>query len=176
MLNVSYSASYDPYHTAFRFLTLLRFGDCEKYDYDWLRIADFYSCFPERLSEFRAPREISGLTKRINGLVRALPDVRYAALPESSVLFDRMSVVQDSALSALSKQEIVTLSTISNRRYVLLHESRIPQPLTEALNLATDKHKELLRILVDDFLQISVSGPGGLKDRSGLGEFRYDTA
>jgi len=175
MLNISYSASYDPYHTAFRFLELLRSGACETIDYDWLKIADFYLCFPQRLSEFRAPRNISGLKKRINGLVKVLPDVHYAALPDSNVIFDRMSVVQDTALSTLSKQEIVTLSLLGNRRYISLQEAKIPQPLVEVLQAAADNQEELLKILSDDFLQIKILGPGGLKDRSGLGEFRYDT-
>ncbi|AUR04580.1 hypothetical protein PhaeoP72_02628 [Phaeobacter inhibens] len=175
MLNISYSASYDPYHTAFRFLTLLQSRVSENADYDWLKIADFYLCFPHRLSEFRVPREINGMKKRINGLVRALPDVHYAALPDSNVLFDRMSVVQDTALSALSKQEIVRLSVLNNRRYVSLQTSSIPRPLAEDVHMAANNQTELLSILADDFLKIKILGPGGLKDRSGLGEFRYDT-
>lgn len=175
MLNISYSAAYDPYHTAFRFLTLLRASSKEPKNYDWLRISDFYLCFPKRLSEFSAPRKVPGLQGRISRLVRSLPDVHYASLPESRVIFERMAIIQDTALSALSKKDMVSYSLSGNQRMVALGNQEISEPLVSEVDSAIAKNQSLLKILAEDFVEIEALGSGGLKDRSGLEEYQYDT-
>jgi hypothetical protein len=175
MLNLSYSASYDPYHTAFRLLVLLRGTGEVKVNYDWLRIADFYFCFPQRLSEFRPPRSVKGMQGRINGIIKMSPNAEYASLPDSNVLFERMELIQQTALSALSKQMIIKLSLEGNRRFVTLVSDKIPKPLLEELEKSSEEQGNLINVLTVDFQKIEILGPGGLKDRSGLGEFQYDT-
>ncbi|WP_131802696.1 ABC-three component system middle component 5 [Limimaricola pyoseonensis] len=175
MLNISYSAAYDPYHTAFRFLMLLRASSEGPKPYDWLRISDFYLCFPKRLSDFSAPRKVTGLQGRIRRLVKSLPDVHYASLPESRDLFERMKVIQDTALSALSKKNLVSYDMSGGQRMVRLGIEEIPEPLLSAVNGAITKNQALLEILAQDFVQIETLGIGGLKDRSDLEEYQYDT-
>lgn len=175
MLNISYAAAYDPYHTAFRFLTLLTMHANPRADYEWLRIADFYLCFPQRLTEFRAPRAINGLKSKINRVVKALPDASYASLPDSRTIFDRMSTIQETALSALNKQRIVALRPAGDRRLVVLEANRIPEVLVKTIEESSKRQQELLEILAVDLGKIEILGPGGLKDRSGLGDFQYDT-
>lgn len=175
MLNISYSAAYDPYHTAFRFLNILSAAPQVRLNFDWLRIADFYFCFPERLSDFSPPRKVTGMQGRLNRYVKSLPDVHYAALPESSEIFQRMAIIQDTALSALCRERFVSLSLSGNQRFVTLDRENLSVPLRLRVDENIQRKSELLDFLTKDFLEIELLGPGGLKDRSGLGEFQYDT-
>ncbi|SDF48099.1 hypothetical protein SAMN04488567_0463 [Limimaricola pyoseonensis] len=58
---------------------------------------------------------------------------------------------------------------------VRLGIEEIPEPLLSAVNGAITKNQALLEILAQDFVQIETLGIGGLKDRSDLEEYQYDT-
>lgn len=56
MINISYVAAYDPYHTILRMMAIID-RVSSPIPVDTLRILDFYLCFPYRLQDYRAARE-----------------------------------------------------------------------------------------------------------------------
>ena len=172
MFSLTYSSAYDPYHTVFRLLSLARsvpFGT--EHDFEALRIVDFYHCFPWLLAEFSAYTKISGFQKAKNVVVRSHPRSRFDVLPDKYMVFQRMLPSQLAARAALLETE--SLERLEER--LRFKETAVESDtLRAALDRYSAENKELLSFLGKYLLHVPLYGSGGLKDRSGLGEFRYD--
>jgi hypothetical protein len=172
MFSLTYSAAYDPYHTIFRFISFFRFVENgAKIDFESIRIADFYHSFPWLLADFPAYAKIAGFQKNKNKVVKEYPKTRFDKLPDNRLVFRRMLASQFAAKSALLKNgdwvsddgavSFVTLATYN-------------RPLASAVDKYCAENSALLQFLGEKLVSVPLLGPGGLKDRSGLGEFRYD--
>ena len=75
MLNLSYSACYDPYNTIFRMSVLLSKSTTKSMLIETLKIADFFLCFPSRLEEIKPPNSVKGMRGRCNRVVRELKKI-----------------------------------------------------------------------------------------------------
>ncbi|WP_416153216.1 ABC-three component system middle component 5 [Sulfitobacter sp. OXR-159] len=124
--------------------------------------------------------------QRLRGLIRPDPAVcatAGAACGRKSLSSDRIQAIFTSndtppgecRLSALSKKDMVSYSLSGNQRMVAHGIQEVPEPLLSEVDSAIAKNQPLLEILAEDFVEIEVLGPGGLKDRSGLEEYQYDT-
>jgi hypothetical protein len=172
MFSLTYSAAYDPYHSVFRFISLFRFVDHgAPVDFESVRIADFYHSFPWLLADFSAYAKIAGFQKDKNQVVRAYPKTRFDRLPDNRLVFQRMLASQFAAKSALLKNgDWISDGEALTSTPLAAHN----QPLASAVDKYCEKNTELLRFLGEKLISVPLLGPGGLKERSGLGEFRYD--
>jgi hypothetical protein len=139
-----------------------------------LRIVDFFVCFPARLTEIRPPNSVPGMRKKRNAVVRALHAKEYELLPSSHVLYDRMEVIQEAAISAMAAKGLAQMSGPRALRAVRLQDEAISKELQTELDKFTDANSALLELLATDFPQVPLSGTDGLKARTGLGEYEYD--
>jgi len=136
---------------------------------DQLRIADFYLLFFFRLQSVRlAPKH-----KAVKALARKRAENRYEHQPDDHLLFDRMEPIQRAAIETLIAKSFFSVAP-NNRD--LLHETERAEP--EALARRIDQINstevdvmEAIQSLVNDY---ELLGKNGLKDRTGLLEFRYD--
>lgn len=156
-------------------LTVLRVSKTKSMLVDVLRIVDFFVCFPVRLSEVRPPNSVPGMRKRCNSVIRELPNSEFELLPSSTVLFERMSVIQEAAVSAMVSKELASIVEEQGARAIQLNEDAILPRLRKNLDDFASKNAELLELVTRDFPQIPLMGSDGLKARTGLGEFQYDT-
>ena len=175
MLTLSYSACYDPYNTVFRMLAILESSKTGAMLVDVLRICDFFVCFPIRLSEVKPPNSVPGMRKRCNALIRHLPASEFELLPSSDVLFDRMSVIQEAAISAMVANNLAQVFEKQSVRTVQINENELVPKLRNYLDQFLHVNKNLLEVISLDFPKIPLLGSDGLKARTGLGEFEYDT-
>lgn len=172
MFSLTYSAPYDPYNTVFRMLALFSSTDEPKtISFDTLRIADFYHCFPWLLNEFRAYAKITGFQKDKNQIVKIYPRSAYDILPDKHLVFYRMLPSQLAARAALLDAGSIALEEDQVR---LTHKEPRTTKLRDALLEYREQHKALLSFLIVKLSDVPLFGPDGLKERSGLGEFRYD--
>ncbi|MCB2400428.1 ABC-three component system middle component 5 [Rhizobium ruizarguesonis] len=172
MFTISYSAAYDPFHTVFRFASLLLNSPDQSQRFGVLQISDFYLCFPWFLSDVSAPRSVSGFQKNRNELVRRYKANSYDLTPTASTLFERMEPIQLAALSAMLSKKIVEENESQGTIRIL--PSMLSQRLRKSIEQHTLDNRELVSFLSAELPKIPLAGKDGLKYRTGLKEYRYD--
>jgi len=142
---------------------------------DTLKIADFFLCFSTRLENIKPPNSVKGMRGRCNRVVKGLKQSQFEVLPSSEVLFNRMDVIQETAISAMCSRGIFEIYEAETDRRVSLNQEKMPIPLSENMNGFVSLNTELVNLLAVDFNEIQVRGANGLKARTGLGDYVYDT-
>ncbi|MFG5380849.1 ABC-three component system middle component 5 [Yoonia sp. R2-816] len=172
MFSLTYSSAYDPYHAVFRFVALFEHvEEGSAVDFESLRIADFYHSFPWLLRDFSAYAKIPGFLKDKNAIVKKYPQTRFDRLPDKRLVFRRMLASQFAARTALVQSGSWTASEESIEAVT---RPAFNSEMMEAIGRYNSENKTLLGFLGSKLISVPLFGPGGLKDRSGLGEFRYD--
>ncbi len=174
MLSLSYASCYDPYNTVFRMSAVLRASENHSLLTRTLGISDFFLCFPSRLTEIRPPNAVKGMRGRRNKVLRIEVAPRHEILPSSRVLFERMSVVQNTAISAMAAKSIVELEGAGDKQSVRLLSENLSAGMNEKIQDFTSQHAELLELVAVDFAKMDLKGIQGLRARTGLGEWEYD--
>lgn len=165
---LTYHPIHDPSHCIFRILCLAHDIENEKIPVDLIRILDFYILFPHTLTSMSLPRDRLD-TKRVFKAVKP----PYENLPTSSRLMFELSSIQDQALKSLMAKGILEQEALSSG-YVFVRKTMLPQEVLSLINESTFRKTEWYQALVNIISNIPLKGSGGLKDRSGLMEYRYD--
>jgi hypothetical protein len=165
---LAYHPALDPYHATLRFLQILNYGDAE-YELDALRILDFFLVFPEEIQLIRLPRELQHWKTQLKGVNNP-----YWFDGDRLLTFAQMKLIQNTALSLLSAKGLIDAKKLQNGR-VKLQPERLPTPLAGLLAEKNAATASLMTFLVSILGTLPVRGHDGLKDRSKLMEFRYDT-
>jgi hypothetical protein len=162
-----YHPALDSYHSAFRILQILRYEPAREYDWRALRILDFYAVFPNLIAHIRLPKKHIAWRKTFSNLNNP-----YWFSGEPELVFARMEPLQQTALDLLYAQGL-----IDPDKYKSEHVRVVVEELTK-INLSSPSTltEELLKFLVTVLGHVPFHGIGGLKDRTGLLEFRYDVA
>jgi len=166
---IIYHPAYDLNHCAFRFITLL--SDIKEHEINWesMQILDFYYVFPHLLADIRLPRNSIATIKRMEQIPKP-----YEALPNPRrLMFDLKSLQNEAARSLIAKGLIDKNLYLKN--IIRLYAERVPETLNNQI-VNNEKRKTLwYQLLVGVLAQYPINGKDGLKDRTQLLEFRYDT-
>ena len=159
---------YDPYHCALRLASIL--VDCPLPEIEWerLRLLDFYVTFPHLLTSLRLPQ---ALRSRKGGL-RSVP-APYESLPTPKRLFFQLCTIQDTAAKLLAAGGILDRGAFLNGR-IALATGELPSQLGELLKSLQFRSSEWYALVTQELSRVPLYGRNGLKDRSGLMEFRHD--
>lgn len=162
-----YHPAFDPYNTMLRACRILL--SCpDGLDPMALRILEFYLLFPEELGDVRLTTELRSVVRRLD----ARPRYPYDRLPASRTVFDRMGTAFDAALQTMTSRGLVKAQGAPSR--LRLVTELVPAAI---LDLASEQNKNempLMSALAGLAAVFPTAGENGLKDRSGLAEFRYD--
>jgi hypothetical protein len=161
---LAYHPALDPYHASFRMLRLLA-ASPYNLEPDRLRLLDFFLLFPHLLRRIHLPQ---GLTRRRNQVAGSENRYRYGGQPQ--LVFRTITPVHDAALSLLATSAWARLEDGGFR----LSVSEFPVPLLTLLRAKNDAQAGLVGFLVGDLFTVPLRGRDGLKQRSGLLEYRYD--
>lgn len=165
---LTYHPIHDPSHCIFRLLCLLHDMKNTKIATDLARVLDFYVVFPHALKSLSLPRDLQE-TKR------AFKNIRdpYENLPTASRLMYELSSIQDQALKALMAKGLIEQPEISSG-YIAIRKTMIPEEINNLIQQSTFRATDWYKALVTVISEMPLKGKGGLKDRSGLLEYRYD--
>ncbi|MEE2943811.1 MAG: ABC-three component system middle component 5 [Pseudomonadota bacterium] len=172
MTQLTYNEAFDPYHAAFRFIRLWK--GCQltgKTHFDMLRILDFYLLFPFRLqnmSFFASDRSWRRVSKSYESLKP------YGELPDDVSIFSRMEPFQRAAVSSLVKADILSSDAWHSNQIEFL-EAKVPTQLEARCAELNASMNDMVQILCELRDRYPLLGHNGLKDRTGLMEFRYDS-
>lgn len=161
-----YHPAFDAYHCTLRIAALL--ANDKRIDVEKTRILDFYLAFPSAMLSMRLPAELGS----VRPMVRQLENVyRDPVSPKRT--FVEMRHVQIAALGCLAAADIIDGSQLSTG-IVERTAKALPPKLDVAVKDFMAYENAVLRLLMTKIAQIPTAGPNGLKDRSGLLEYRYD--
>ncbi|HUW50024.1 MAG TPA: ABC-three component system middle component 5 [Sulfuricella sp.] len=163
-----YHPAYDAYHCVFR--TLLLTNSLESIELQKLRILDFFLCFPSELSKVRLPRQHSEAKR----LALELRNDYHGPISMNQAFRD-MEHIQLAAFKSLAASSIVDQVKIEDgvikRTGVALKEE-----LKRKIDAVLERDSIVVEYIVNKLGVLPLNGSNGLKDRTGLMEYRYDVA
>ena len=172
MIQITFQAAFDPFHALFRFFRIIEITKgLDSLTVDQIRILDFYLLYPFRSGEiklFSKHRKYKRVASDFNHLKP------YGELPDSFVLFGRMQSIQVAALNTLVANGYLDASAYGHKEIKPTGKMTPPEVLARIneLNVEQSILVELVKVLASDY---SIYGRDGLKARTGLLEYRYDT-
>lgn len=172
MIQITFQAAFDPFHTIFRFLRILEITsalDC--ITLDQARILDFYLLYPFRSAEIKLQAAHRKYKRVASDFDHLKP---YGELPESFLLFSRMQGIQVAALDTLAFNDYIDRKAYEQREIVPTKKVVAEEILLRIneLNREQGKLVDFIKTLASEY---TIYGSDGLKARTGLLEYRYDT-
>lgn len=172
MTQLTYNEAFDPYHAVFRFLRLNLACDIgARLPFDTLRILDFYLLFPFRLQAMRLFAGDKGWRKISKAYEDRAP---YGTMPEDSTIFARMEPFQRAAATSLVRSGHL-LSEAWDSNEVQFTSESLPPPVAARCSAINAEMTDIIDILCEIKARYPLGGRDGLKDRTGLLEYRYDS-
>ncbi|WP_278717349.1 MULTISPECIES: ABC-three component system middle component 5 [Bacteroides] len=169
---IIYHPAFDLYHTVYRMLQLLiHLKSYETIEVERLRIWDFYMLFPEKISTIKLKRE----EKDIKDLIRTFIPPKnnpYEKVYDNRKMFEKIKPYQMAALKSLASYGIINKDYLVNNHISPLANLSENQFL--CIGELSSREKNAMALLTSHFYQMSLFGANGLKDRSGLMEYKYD--
>lgn len=172
MTQLTYNEAFDPYHAVFRFLRLHLACDIRsKLPFDTLRILDFYLLFPFRLQAIKLFASDTGWRKISKSYEDLAP---YGAMPEDSTIFARMEPFQRAAATSLAHSGHLAADAWDNNEVQFTSQMLSPA-VTERCSAVNSQMTDIINILCQIRARYPLGGRDGLKYRTGLLEYRYDS-
>ncbi|WP_315800074.1 ABC-three component system middle component 5 [Bradyrhizobium sp. SZCCHNS3002] len=171
MIQLTYEPAFDSFHAAFRALRLRTILSVDKpLHRDHFRILDYYQLFPHRIDGIRLKPEHRRY-KRLGPIYESKKP--YGEQPDDRLVFDRMEPLQVTALDALAVRAYIDTEAWS-RGEVIPTEKQPPDELDRRVREANANDADLEEFLGILGSEYDLSGPNGLKARTGLLEYRQD--
>ncbi|MGN2411806.1 ABC-three component system middle component 5 [Pseudomonas syringae] len=163
-----YHPAFDAYHCVFRMMALM--GLIPDLEVDKARLLDFYLAFPSAINDIRLPSTL-GHGRR---LAKSLSNTYRDPLNPKAAFRD-MSQIQLAALRNIAALGLIDLNGFEQGVVKRINSVAIPESLGENLSSYLTAQAEVLKFLSNDLAQIPLRGLDGLKHRTALLEYRYDT-
>lgn len=165
---LTYDPTLDPYHCAIRILTVLENGSIPDLPIDSVRIAEFYLAYPSKVAEMRLPSRMVKIRKFAREL--ATPYRNPFGLKST---FERMNPIFQAAVSTLAAARYLNPDRMK-QGFLQRTEMSLPPDLQTVIRKYVARAPEIREFIAKDLTAIPLLGSDGLKDRSGLLEYRYD--
>ena len=169
MMRLAYHPAFDPYHATLRLLQIIHFNPLCVHERDRLRILDFFLMFPQQIKDIRLPRQY---TKRQN-LASAKPNP-YHFSGTTVIVFNQMAPWQDAALHLLLAAGMISRTALTENDTVVA-SGELPLLLRNLITGRNATAAERLHFLVNELYAFPLKGKDGLKDRTGMLSYKYDS-
>jgi hypothetical protein len=169
MIQLAFEPAFDPFHGAFRLLRQLEYGTVKPIFLPRLKVLDVFVAEPRRCLDIR----LQGEPKKAARLAAKCQKPTYGNRPSKQALFNRMSPMQDAALQTLVIQGFLDQHAFESK-FAQRTGKVIPESLLDRILAKNDEEAPLMEFVVQALDAVPFEGAGGLKDRTGLGEYRYD--
>lgn len=172
MMQLTYNETFDPYHAIFRFVRLHYACDISvRTPFDTLRILDFYLLFPFRIQAMRLFSDDTAWRKISKSYEDRAP---YGSMPDDITVFSYMEPFQRAAVSSLVRSGHL-VANAWDMNEIQFTKKQLPKTVTLRCTELNDQMKPVVEILCQLKTRYPLSGRDGLKDRTGLLEYRYDS-
>ncbi|VVN79432.1 ABC-three component system middle component 5 [Pseudomonas fluorescens] len=165
-----YHPAYDINHSIYRILLILNSSIHKEFQWDLLRLMDFYVLFPHLLKQV-APLPVT--LRSYKKLINALPDAYESMLNTKRILFE-LEPIQNTAIQNILAKDLIDLEKFQEG-IVARSETALPGELMARLMSDETVSEEWFRFIANELPVLEFNGKSGLKSRSGLMEYKYDT-
>jgi len=165
---LTYHPIHDPSHCIFRMLCLLE--DIKKSEILWdqIKILDFYVLFPHLIWQISFPQELRDYK---NELKKIKPP--YENLTSPSRLMFELNVIQEQSVKAMIAKGLIENDTFASGK-IRLRKELVPTGIKNSIQKASFRNENWYEFLTRFLTTLQVKGKNGLKDRTGLMEYKYD--
>lgn len=163
-----YHPAYDAYHSLFRQLIVI--DSLQSIDLAKLRILDFFLVFPAEIRSIRLPREQMAARKVAEQRVNP-----YHGPVNSKKTFQDMEQIHVAALRALAASNLIEKDKLDSG-LAERSSTELPSDMLDMIALSKKRDPEMIDFILFGLGKMETQGVNGLKDRSGLLEYRYDVA
>lgn len=164
-----YHPAFDIYNGIFRMLQLLSHMKHEEVELERLRIWDFYLAFPKETQKIVFPQSLSELKK----IFKKKPENPYEDIVDAKKIIERMKSYQLAALKCLASYDFIDMEALS-KNIIKKTNKELPLELKNELDNLTDEKANIIKLVLG-FWDLPLYGAHGLKARTGLIEFKYDS-
>ncbi|OUL59295.1 ABC-three component system middle component 5 [Pseudoalteromonas ulvae] len=162
-----YHPKNDIYNCMYRFLSIIKLANKNSIEFNRLRIFDFFFLFPHLADGIVYPK-LKGVSN-VRKLSRSFNEP-YENLPDNKRLFSEISDYHIQAIQILCSKGILRL----DNDLVFIGENfenfNIQQLLIDNKYLEGLFYQKFVMLL----MEVKLTGENGLKQRTGLMEYRYD--
>ena len=151
----------------YRVLLLLELHPEHRMPVDQLRILDFYFLFPHLLADVKLMRGHIRWKRKL-----AATRSKYNHVPAPQMLLSQIRPLQEVALLHLAGEGYFDKQALDEKLAIKTSRS-VPPTITKLFSEQSDE-RELAEFLAKEVSKIKLTGVDGLKDRTGLLEYRYD--
>ena len=140
------------------------------FEWDAFRLMDFYLVFPHLLKKIKPlPTNLSSFRKEINRVSDS-----YVEIPNPKrTLFD-LNSLQLMAANSLAAKGIVNIG-FRKQNIIIKQKYDLGHRLTNEIRSDEIRNEEWFKVIVNEIPRLDVRGKNGLKKRSSLMEYRYDS-
>lgn len=163
-----YHPAFDIYACVFRMLQLLEVMDKETIELERLRIWDFYLTFPNEARKIKFPMQLSELKK----VFKEKDPNPYEDLIDPKRILQRMKSYQLAALKCLVSYGLID-GELLTKKVVKRTEKVLNQELIKEFLNISEERRNIIKLVIG-FAELPLYGAVGLKQRSGLLDFKYD--
>jgi len=164
-----YHPIYDEYHCVFRILRLLEVVASKNIEVDRLRVLDFYLLFPSLLPRVKMPQSARKYRKMVHDTFGP-----YENIHDPYKVFIQLEPFQQGALCCLVSCGLLDASGLK-QGFAKRTPKTLPAPLANSIRRANETDRDLIGLLAGPLFDLDFYGPDGLKARTGLMEYRYDS-
>jgi len=164
-----YHPIFDMYHCIFRMLCLLENIPNKTCHIDHLRILDFYFLFPSQLNKVTFPNTALSYRRRLHKYSGP-----YESIQDPYKIFHKMESIQLAAINCLASCGLLSIKALKNDTAERSSIS-LPSLLSDTIDKANKDNADLIEFLTVPFYNLDFYGDRGIKARTGLLEYRYDT-
>lgn len=161
-----YHPAFDAYHCVFRVLYIT--NTLTELEIEKLRIIDFYLAFPSEVMNIKLPREHTSIRKYAQKTQNV-----YHGPVNAKQTFRDMSNIQNAVIRSLGASNHLDKSAL-NEGVVLRTKKQVSDDLLNAFEIVSIKDNVINKFILEKLVDIPLNGIDGLKDRTGLMEYRYD--
>lgn len=168
---LTYQPQNDIYNGIFRILSLLMYDTTRQYNIELLRILDFYYVFPNFIYDIKFPSTL----RKEKAIFKKYNENTYFAKGNKLQFFYMLTQIQDKGFKILISKNILNCSLYEKEIIKLNNDICLATSLLEQIKKRNQENKEIIDFLVCKLSKIEFLGNNGLKARTGLMEYRYDS-
>lgn len=166
-----YHPAFDAYHCAFRAVAIT--NATSELELAKLRIVDFFLCFPAEVANIQLPVDHTKIRK----IARTIKN-DYRGPLNSVRTFTEMETIQMAATRMLAASGLFNPSKLE---VGIVLRTSMPVPdrllaLQHAATMSSSSESAVRDYILNALSRIPLGGRDGLKQRTGLMEYRYDAA
>ena len=161
-----YHPAFDAYHCVYRMTMLTQ--KVKELEYSKLRILDFYLCFPAEIAKIELPKDL----QKIRAVAKVATN-KFRGPVSSLRTFRDLEQIQNSAIRLLAASDVFDSKKLESG--IISRTNRaLPTEFSKTTSDSSSQSNTLIDFVLTQLSVLPLQGNGGLKQRSGLMEYRYD--